>query len=287
MLTLNLVGCGRVGKTLARLWHTEQVVQIQDVLTTSRDSAARAVTFIGSGLPVQVLAQMRPADLWLIGVPDRQLALSALDMARAFASHTPAMAFHCSGAMASSVLAPLRENGWQVASAHCILSFADPASAVQQFNGTPCGIEGDAPLAGRLQKIFAAIGARCFPIEAENKLLYHAAAVFATNFLPVLQAVAEDLWKSSGVPPEMLPQLRSSLLRNAVDNLLALGPAGALTGPAARGDTDLVTRQAQALAQWDTSTANAYRALSELAARLAQAAQDTPPPGPHATWLKQ
>jgi predicted short-subunit dehydrogenase-like oxidoreductase (DUF2520 family) len=279
MTTLNLVGCGRVGKTLAHLWHARQVVQIQDVLTTSPASAAQAVEFIGAGHAVQQLSQMRPADLWMVAVPDRQIAPCAVEMAQAFSGLPPSTAFHCSGALGSSALTPLRERGWQVASAHCILSFASPASAVQQFEGTPCGIEGEA--AAHLLPVFAAIGARCFPVEADKKVLYHAAAVFATNFLPVLQSVAEDLWRDSGVPPELLPQLRASLLRNAVDNLLALGPQGALTGPAARGDTDLVNRQAQAVADWNATTGNAYRALSELASRLARATPADLPTSPH------
>ena len=269
MPTLNLVGCGRVGKTLAHLWHTHQVLQIQDVLTTSVASAAQAVAFIGAGLGVQTLAQMRPADLWLVAVPDRQIATSAGEMASVFADQAPATVFHCSGALGASALAPLRERGWQVASAHCILSFASPASAVQQFAGTPCGIEGDAAAITCLQPIYGAIGAKCFALAADKKLLYHAAAVFATNFLPVLQAAAEDLWQCSGVPPELLPHLRASLLRNAVDNVLALGPTSALTGPAARGDTELVSRQGQAVAQWDPAVGAAYKALSELAVRLA------------------
>ena len=94
--------------------------------------------------------------------------------------------------------------------------------------------------------------------------------------MPVLQAIAEDLWRASGVPQELLPQLRASLLRNAVDNVLALGPTVALTGPAARGDTDLVNRQARAVADWDATSGNAYRALSELAMRLARAAPADP-----------
>jgi predicted short-subunit dehydrogenase-like oxidoreductase (DUF2520 family) len=269
MPTLNLVGCGRVGKTLAHLWHARQVLQIQDVLTTSVASAAQAVAFIGAGHAVPTLAQMRPADLWLLAVPDRQIASSADEMANVFAAQAPATVFHCSGAVGASALASLRERGWQVGSAHCILSFASPASAVRQFAGTPCGIEGEAAAIARLQPIYAAIGAKCFVLAADKKLLYHAAAVFATNFLPVLQTVAEDLWQSSGVPTELLPHLRSSLLRNAVDNLLALGPAGALTGPAARGDAELVSRQGQAVTQWDPAVGAAYKALSELAMRLA------------------
>lgn len=268
--TLNLVGCGRVGKTLGRLWQTRGVLQVQDVLTTSPASAAAAVDFIGAGRAVGTLATMRAADYWLLAVPDRQIAASAADMARTLASRPPAIAFHASGALAASELAPLRARGWHTGSAHCILSFAKPATAVQQFAGTPCALEGDPASIASLQPLFGAIGAQCFTLASEHKLLYHAAAVFGTNFLPVLQATAEALWQHSGMPPELVPQLRTALLRNAVGNLLALGPAGALTGPAARGDTPLVQRQGQAVAQWDASAGTAYAALSELAARLAR-----------------
>ncbi|MDP1655199.1 MAG: DUF2520 domain-containing protein [Hylemonella sp.] len=270
MKTLNLIGCGRVGRTLGRLWQQHQTLQIQDVLTTSPESAQAAVDFMGAGHAVASLAQMRPADFWLIAVPDRQILESARVMAQTLAGMPPAMAFHASGALGSAVLAPLRERGWHVGSAHCILSFATPAAAVQQFAGTPCGLEGDAAALHELRSVFTAIGAECFAVEADKKVLYHAAAVFGTNFLPVLQALAEDLWRDSGVPTELLPRLRASLLRNAVDNVLALGPAGALTGPAARGDTALVQRQGQAVSDWDPTAGEAYRALSELARRLAR-----------------
>lgn len=197
--TLNLLGGGRVGRTLGRLWHTRGVLQVQDVLTTSPASARAAVDFIGAGRPLAALNDMRPADYWLIAVPDRQIATSAQALARA--GLPPATAFHASGALAASELAPLQALGWRIASAHCILSFATPATAVSQFAGTPCALEGEAASTAALQPLFGAIGARCFNLPSADKLRYHAAAVFATNFLPVLQATAEALWLDSGMPP--------------------------------------------------------------------------------------
>ncbi len=270
--TLNLIGAGRVGQTLGRLWHAQGVLQLQDVLTTSAASAQAAVDFIGAGRPATALTGLRPADYCFIAVPDRQLAASAAALAQT-PGLPPATAFHASGALAAAELAPLQARGWRIASAHCILSFATPATAVQQFAGTPCALEGEAAALAPLQALFSAIGAQCFTVPAEDKLLYHAAAVFGTNFLPVLQATAEALWQHSGVPPALLPRLRATLLRNAVDNLLALGPAGALTGPAARGDAALVQRQGQAVAQWDEQAGAAYAALSALAGRLARDGQ--------------
>ncbi len=130
-----------------------------------------------------------------------------------------------------------------------------------------------------LTPAFQALGAECFSLAAEHKLLYHAAAVFATNFLPVLQVIAGDLWRHSGMPEPLLAWLQAALLHKAVHNITTLGPAGALTGPAARGDLVLVRRQAEAVAHWDAAAGQAYEGLSQWATRIANPlAQQEPLP---------
>lgn len=281
--TLNLVGAGRVAQTLASLWHVHGSFTVQDILTNSRHSAQAACSVIGAGQAVVEMDTMRNADVWLLGVPDAQLADCAHALAQAGVNPeerrvTTPIVFHCSGAQGATALAPLSALGWQVASAHCILSFASVPSAIAQFPGTPCALEGDTTACAALRDAFSAIGARCFDVASSDKLLYHAAAVFATNFLPVLQATAEDLWQCTGVPVDVIVHLRSALLHNAVANITARGPQAALTGPAARGDTDAITRQAVAVAAWDAPAGAAYEALSVLALRLAQRRPDARQP---------
>lgn len=271
---LNLIGGGRVGQTLARLWHLQNTFAVQDVLTNSQASAQAAVAFVGAGQAIAHGDAMRHADVWMLAVPDAQVAAVGRTMAKQLQHVPPAIAFHCSGALDASALEPLAALGWKVASAHCILSFASAATALDQFPGTPCALEGDAEACATLHTAFTAIGARCFPIHSRDKVLYHAAAVFATNFLPVLQTLAEDAWKATGVPDALLPSLRSSLLANAVANIQRLGPAGALTGPAARGDVAAIARQAQVVTRWDPQAGAAYEALSALALRMANANRD-------------
>ena len=273
--TLNLIGAGRVGQTLAHLWTRHGVLRVQDVLTRSPDSARTALDFITSDAsaarPVEHLVDMRPANIWLLAVPDAQIAACAQDLAAHARQRgdSPALAFHCSGAQSAELLAPLRELGWAVASAHPVLSFASAQTAVAQFAGTPCALEGDAGACDTLHPLFKAIGAACFDVRSQNKVLYHAAAVLATNFAPVLQGLAEDAWRATGMPDALVLRLRERLLRNALDNIVALGPRQALTGPAARGDFAAIARQADVVADWDPQAAAAYRALSALALRMA------------------
>lgn len=275
MKTLNIVGCGRVGSTLGYLWHSQGVFRIQDVLNTSATSADQAVKFMGAGRSVGRLQEMRSADVWMIAVSDGQIANVAEQLALHLSKSgaNTGIAFHCSGALSSAELQFLKRtqnSEIQTASAHCILSFSAPSSAVKQFAGTPCALEGDTEATQILKLAFEAIGANCFDLAAQDKVLYHAAAVFATNFLPVLQVVAAELWQSTGMPKALIAPLNASLLSKAVENISTQGAAKALTGPAARGDTELVTLQGAAVADWHAVVGAAYAALSELATQIAK-----------------
>ena len=267
---LNIIGSGRVGQTLAHLWHRQGVFRVQDILNRQSDNTRSAIARIGAGTLCVSMDAMRTADLWMLATPDAALEATAHALAAHSQSMAPSMAFHCSGAQSAAVLEPLARQGWQVGSAHCILSFATAESAIAQFAGTPCALEGDAAVCVTLEPAFTAIGARCFPVRSEDKLRYHAAAVFATNFVPVLQSVAEDLWRSTGVPESLIEGLRAALLHNAVDNILRLGPRAALTGPAARGDVAAIARQSAAVHAWSSDAGDAYAALSALALNMAK-----------------
>lgn len=273
--TLNLVGAGRVGQTLARQWHQAGIFTVQDVHTRNAASAHTACVQIGAGNPCPKLEALRKADFWMMVVPDAALegcALALADHHTASENHDGPQrptAFHCSGALASAVLAPLAAQGWSTASAHCLLSFTSVEVALSQFPGTPCALEGNPDATATLRHAFHAIGAQCFDLASDDKLLYHAAAVFATNFVPVLAATAEDLWTRTGMPPALIAHARATLLRNAAANIAAFGPKSALTGPAARGDTAAIARQHAAVAQWDSGAGDAYATLSALALRLA------------------
>ena len=258
-----------MGQTLAALLHQHGVCVLQDLYSRSVTSAEQAASFVGAGRVAQSLAEMRPADVWLISVPDGQIAEVAAQLAEEQGQALKgAVAWHNSGFLSAEVLAPLQAAGAATASVHPVLSFATPASAVAQFTGTLCGLEGQAEALATLQPLVAAIGGHGFEIESAKKPLYHAAAVFCSNFTVVLQGVAQEAWRESGVPPELLSPLTQALLQSSVANVVQLGPAEALTGPAARGDTAVVQRQAEAVQTWHPQAGEVYRLLSDMAAQL-------------------
>ena len=271
-MRLNVIGTGRVGQTRAHLWQREGLCEVQDLLSRHPGRTASAARFIGAGRVATDMSDLCEAELWMISVPDAQVAQVAAGLARQVREHSwqrAPVVFHCSGFLPAAALAPLQALGWQAASAHPVLNFASPETGVTQFAGTPCGLEGQAAALAVLRPLLQAIGAVCFDVTEASKPLYHGAAVIASNFLIVLQALAREAWAEAGVPAELVPQVNAALVRATLDNTLKLGPAGAIVGPAARGDTEVVERQGACVAQWHAEAGEIYRTMSVLARRLA------------------
>jgi predicted short-subunit dehydrogenase-like oxidoreductase (DUF2520 family) len=268
--TLSMIGCGKVGQTLGRLWHEHQAIEIQDILNRSPESGMNAVAFIGAGRVARNYADLRPADIFLIGAPDDQIATCCNALANAGCLSTNSIVFHCSGALPSSILQAAGARGGAIASIHPIRSFALPEQVVQNFAGTYCGVEGDASAIDELNRLFSAIGAHFVPIDREQKILYHAAAVFASNYLVTLLDTAVQTYGKAGIPQDVALKMMASLVRETSENVLQVGPEQALTGPIARGDIATVITQYRALKNWNQRLASLYKQLGKLTARLAR-----------------
>ena len=141
---LNIIGPGRVGRTLGALLQRAGLCAVQDVLSAEIATAESAAAFIGAGRAVRVLREMRVADFWLLTPPDGAIASAAAALAATGQVRQGDVVFHCSGSLPSTILAQLAATGVLVASAHPLKSFADPVLAVQTFKGTYCAVEGDA-----------------------------------------------------------------------------------------------------------------------------------------------
>lgn len=267
--TLNIIGCGNVGKVLGHLWKEIGTFRIQDVLNRSHESAAAAVAFVGAGRPVSDWTELRPADVFLIGTPDDQIETACAGAVRSGILRPDTTVFHCSGALPSSVLDKAKTCGVSIASVHPIRSFAGPEGVAASFAGTWCGIEGDLFAVEQLSQAFSAIGARLVRINPEYKSVYHSAAVFSSNYLVALLDVAVKAYVKAGVPRDEALKLMEPLVRGTVDNVFRLGTTDALTGPIARGDVATVLRQYRAVTAWDRRVGALYKRLGKFAAAIA------------------
>ena len=260
MHTLTIVGAGHVGRVLGRLCHQHGAFAVQDVLARSPASAQRGVDCIGAGRAVPDYAALRAADCYMLAVTDDQIGPACA----ALAQHVDlrgAIVFHCSGALASDRLQSARDAGALVASVHPIRSFADPDAVAAAFAGTFCGVEGDAAALAVLTPALERIGARPVPIDASAKTVYHAAAVFASNYLVTVLDAALRAYEAAGIPAEVARELARPLAQETLSNVFRLGAVPALSGPIARGDYATVARQQAAVAAWDAATGDMYTSL--------------------------
>jgi predicted short-subunit dehydrogenase-like oxidoreductase (DUF2520 family) len=273
MKTLNLIGAGRVGRTLAALWRQQAVFDIQCVLNRTLASAGDAVKFIGAGRAVSDLGGMTHADVWLLAPPDSELVRATENLSASGLLRVGDLVFHCSGAMASGELKAVTTCGAHVASVHPLKSFADAQDAVRTFGaaqGTYCTAEGDAAALAVLKPAFEKIGARVMEIDPRYKTIYHAASVMVCNDLTALMEAGLQCYAKAGLPRETAGMMMEPLVRETVDNVFRLGTVRALTGPIARGDHAVVARQLDALREFDPRIAEIYRALGVMALALSR-----------------
>ena len=269
--TLNMIGCGHVGKTLGRLWNKVGVFKIGDILNRSIESSLSAVEFLQAGRAVESLEQMHKSDIYLIATPDDQIIETCRSLASSNLIEAGNIVFQCSGSIASTDLNLVKDRGALTTSVHPVKSFADYEAAYKSFAGTYCGVEGDKEANDILTKAFEAIGGKIFTIKAEYKTEYHAANVIVCNYLTALLELGTKVYERAGISHETAMQIMEPLVRETVNNNFQLGTVQALTGPIARGDYEVVQQQLENLTEWDVELAELYQRLGVIALELSEA----------------
>jgi len=270
MRTLNIVGCGRVGRTLARVFAQSHAFVVQDLMDVSAAAARAGAAFADVGRAVRRYEQMAPAHVWLITTPDGAIVEACEQLVEAERLGPTSIVVHCSGATPSLDLRRALGDLGHVASFHPVKSFADPGLSAATFAGTWTALEGDRKALRALRPGLRKAGARLFEIDPERKLVYHAASVMVCNYLAALMESGLRCYEAAGIPIETGYGIMEPLVRETLDNVFRSGTARALTGPIARGDHVIVARQIEALAAWDPATAELYRHLGAVALELAR-----------------
>ncbi|AMC36898.1 Rossmann-like and DUF2520 domain-containing protein [Janthinobacterium sp. B9-8] len=234
MLTLNIIGPGRLGKSIARL--AQPHYPIAGVCASSLASSRDAVAFIGAGQACATFADLPSADLFLLAVPDAMIVEKAIELAESGVVQAGNVVFHASGASEASLLLPLKAVGAFIASMHPAFSFADPARAINTFVGTLCALEGDSKACSILHDFARALGGKPFYLAEGGKAAYHASLTMAANFLVTLADLSIKTAQQAGISDEIAQSLVMNLMQQTLENIKALGPAAALTGPILRAD---------------------------------------------------
>lgn len=248
--TLALIGPGRAGTTVAaalarRGWGVVAVAGRRPDAQSTRAAAERF------GAPaVDVADAVGDVDLVIVATPDG--AIETVAAAIAPVVRADALVIHLSAARGLDALAAVPA---RIGALHPLQTIPTVDAGLARLPGSWCAIAGDPEVA----TIAAQLELRPVPVADDDRARYHAAACIASNHLVALLGQVERV---SPVPVEaLLPLVHATL-----DNVAALGPSAALTGPVARGDVDTVRAHLDAL---PPDEHEAYRSLARAARRLA------------------
>ncbi|MBI2886919.1 MAG: aspartate 1-decarboxylase [Chloroflexi bacterium] len=264
---LGFIGAGTVGTALAQ---GLRAVGYEVIGVSSRTPAScRRFAARVPGAQVFPAAQdlANAAALVFITTPDEAIPA----VAGALRWRPGQMVVHCSGVDSTDILEPARLVGGHVGVFHPLQSFASADEALQHLRGATFALEGESPLIEVLESMASALGGRGIPLKPGQKVLYHAAAVIASNYLVALASLSARLWREFGVEEKRAIGALLPLMRGALDNLERLGVPGALTGPIARGDVDTVRKHLGALALQTPELLAVYQELATHTIPLAEA----------------
>jgi predicted short-subunit dehydrogenase-like oxidoreductase (DUF2520 family) len=230
-MNISIVGDGRSGSSFAialrRIGHDVRVVHHDDV------------------------SSLGEPDLIILCVPDDAISAVAATIPLSDAY----VVAHVAGSRNLDVLAPHR----RVGSIHPLMALPSHEEAQRLVGATYC-VAGDDLMGG----VARSLGGRVITLRDDQRTIYHAAAVVASNHLVALMGQVRTLAESIGLTLEdFLPLAEQSLV-----DVERFGPDDALTGPASRGDMATIDAHLAALPESERATyvalANAAFELSEL-----------------------
>jgi predicted short-subunit dehydrogenase-like oxidoreductase (DUF2520 family) len=250
-LSVAVVGAGRMGTALARALSARGYA-VEALVARRASSARRAASAAGLralALGQERLAELPVTDLLFVTTPDDALAETAERLAAMAAgvAGRGRFALHTSGALSSEVLAPLCARGFSTGSLHPLVAVSDPAAGAEALEGAFYCVEGDRAATRLARRLVRELGGQSLSVGAEDKALYHAAAVMTAGHTVALFSSALGLLVRCGLTEQRARAALVSLLRTTAENLSARPPSRALTGTFARADVRTVRRHLAAL----------------------------------------
>jgi len=206
-------------------------------------------------------------DVVILTVRDDAITPLATSLANSRAISERHVVLHLSGVQGQEALGPLVTSRAALGSFHPLQTIVEPELAAGRLQGAWAAVEGMPRAVAAGERIAKDLGMRPFRIATKAKAIYHAGAVFASNYLVVVEAIAQRLLRHAGLSDADAWAALRPLVEGTFENLSRHEPREALTGPVVRGDTATIVRHLESLAVDD---AKLYRALGRAALELAQ-----------------
>jgi len=127
------------------------------------------------------------------------------------------------------------------------------------FKEIPIFIEAEEPQTENvLMNMGKAISKKVFKTTSESRKALHVAAVFASNFTNHMLTLSKEILAEHKLDFELL----KPLIIETINKSLSIGPENAQTGPARRGDLEILDKHMEFL-QSDEARAEVYKIISQ------------------------
>ncbi|MEO9254624.1 MAG: Rossmann-like and DUF2520 domain-containing protein [Tepidiformaceae bacterium] len=268
---VGFIGAGRLGSSLAAAL-TSAGYDVATVAGRDAESSTSLASLLGPNVQptTQPELVLETCELIFLTVQDREIEPLAQRLPWR-ASH---LVVHCSGARGLGVLQRASAVGAVVGCLHPLQSFPSRTPDPGRFTNIFCGVEGEEPISGVLERLVATLGARTIRLEGVDRALYHAAAVFTSNYVIALASAARRVWTMAGLPPESAREALAPLILSVAESIGEMELEDALTGPIARGDVRTIAAHLSALSP-DPALQELYQCLGTELLDLAVPADPT------------
>jgi predicted short-subunit dehydrogenase-like oxidoreductase (DUF2520 family) len=265
--SVGFIGAGKVGTALAAGLSKGgySVFAVTDTNPQAAETFAHRIPGCRVFKDGQLIADK--ADHIFITTPDDYIQ----KVASQFTWHPNQSVVHCSGAASTDILESAERFGAMVGSFHPCQAFAGVDQAIENLPGSTFAIEAEKSLLDMLKDMASSIGCDWIVLKPGDKALYHAAAVFVSNYAVALLKVATDLFQNFDVSPSKATKILMPLIQGNLNNMKNLGLPQCLTGPIARGDMGTIEKHITALRDKAPSLLNLYAELGLQTVPIARA----------------
>lgn len=263
-MRLGVIGAGRVGASFVSAFSKETV----GIMCASEHHTAERARVFGVKPFFSLSSMVEDVDTILIAVQDDNIIPLCKALERSVAVHPLKKEwclFHVSGAMDLTPFEALSNRGIHCGSIHPLQSFSEPSGeALRQIY---MAIDGDDVARERALQIVRALDSKPLFVPAKDRMLYHSAACFCSNYVVTAIAIAQKLFSRWTGNPKEAGQAIMPLIEGTMKNIASHDTVQtALTGPISRGDVGTVQKHLSVLPH---EYVHGYCAFGKITANLA------------------
>ena len=240
------LGSGNVATHLSQALNHSMSDEVVQVYSPTAENAESLAELLSCGYCTDISDVDVNADIYICSVKDSAQRQVWLALKKHFNESDVNLAekivVHTAGALAMN-----GEDGLSNVFPNCGVVYPVQSFSKQRavdLSHTPFLIEATNPSTlEKLRRLVATVSDRCYEATTRQRNALHPAAVFASNFANHMYAIAHRLMEKNGLPFDIL----IPLIQETAQKVMEVAPVAAQTGPAVRGDEEVMSKQEKKL----------------------------------------